>query len=138
MSTRAHIAMKTGENECRAIYTHFDGYIKHHAPILLEHYAMRERVEALLALGDLSVLAGELGEKQDFDDRSTHRDNWCLAYGRDRNDEDTEARVMRIDNLIKNGIQYAYLFDPETETWSVTRRGRVFHPLADWETMTLI
>ena len=130
MSTRSRIALKTGPNECLAIYVHFDGYVDHHGPILLNHYATRERVEALLALGDLSGLGAELGDKQDFDDRSTQRDNWCLAYGRDRGETGIDARIMPVDDLTTGMIAYGYLFDPATGAWSVKQNGREFVPLA--------
>ena len=69
-----------------SIYTHWDGQPAHHGPILKRHYADEEAVRGLLALGDLSVLAPEPGEQQDFD--SPDHPCWCLAYGRDRGEKD--------------------------------------------------
>jgi len=51
-------------------------------------------VLALLALGSLSSLAEEIGEKHDFDDHSEKFDSWCRAYGRDRGEEGTGPRTF--------------------------------------------
>ena len=38
MSTRARIGIVRPNGSILSIYTHSDGYISHHGPILLEHY----------------------------------------------------------------------------------------------------
>lgn len=112
MSTRSRVGMVTGRNEVKSIYVHFDGYPSHHIPILTEFYNSKESVEALLDLGDLSVLAERIGEKQDFDDRATKNPEWCLAYGRDRGEDGIEAQVHRENAWPDSGQEYEYLFDP--------------------------
>jgi hypothetical protein len=60
----------------------------------------------------LSILSEEIGEQQDFDDRSTHNEKWCLAYGRDRNQPNTSKRNTYFDNLLKDdNVDYLYVFD---------------------------
>ena len=83
------LAVKTKENEYSSIYVHWaDGSKK----LLNKHYKDKKKVESLIALGDLSVLGNEIGEKQDFDNPLKDK-SWCLAYSRDRGEEDVEARV---------------------------------------------
>ena len=70
MSTRGLIAIMDEDGSCRSIYCHHDMYPSHAGVVLPEHYATREAVEALLALGDLSALGCSLAE--------------CEAYCRER------------------------------------------------------
>jgi len=84
VSTNSHIGTITAEGHIRANYCHSDGYVQHHAPILLEHYNTQERVDELLALGALSRLSREVGEKHNFNCPTR---GWCVAYKRDRGDE---------------------------------------------------
>ena len=128
MSTRSMIALKTGDQTCLAAYCHSNGDPAHHGPILLAAYDTEEKVRALLALGQLSVLGPELGEKHDFRDDS-HPD-WCTAYGRDRGERNVAAKRYAIDALAC-GVDYAYLFDSDQNSWLVTKGGRIFVPLAD-------
>lgn len=113
MATRSHIGLRTNLSETvDYIYCHWDGYPEHHGKILTEHYQTIDKVKQLLELGSLSVLAEEIGEKQNFDDRSTHNENWCLAYGRDRGEPNTSKRNISFDNLLSdNEVDYVYVFD---------------------------
>jgi len=56
MSTRSSITLRDSAGKYHQIYCHFDGYPSHHAPILTESYDTFEKVEKLIALGDISVL----------------------------------------------------------------------------------
>jgi hypothetical protein len=112
MATRSHIGIRNLNGTIDYIYCHFDGYPSHNGKILTEYYDTVDKVRELLDLGDLSILNPEIGEKQDFDDRSTHNSNWCLAYGRDRNEPNTEFKTERFDDLLKDGgVDYIYVFD---------------------------
>lgn len=93
MGTRARIGRINPSGSITSIYTHWDGYPSHHLPILTRYYATAERVAALLALGSLSKLAPEIGEKHDFEDRS--HGNWCTAHGRDRAEPNCKASSSR-------------------------------------------
>ena len=132
MATRSRIALKLNETECLSIYCHWDGYISNQGPILVKHYTTEEKVRTLMELGDLSFLGEELGEKHDFDRGHNEHPRWCLAYGRDRGEDNTQARQDRIDSLLGNGIEYVYLFDPSACSWSVSCDDHVpFQPLAE-------
>lgn len=55
MSTNAHIGISRGKNKVEFIYLHWDGYPSYALEMLKEHYKDREKVEKLIALGDISV-----------------------------------------------------------------------------------
>ena len=130
MATRSMIAYETGSDTVRAIYCHHDGYPSHNGRILLNHYDDIEKVEQLIALGDLSLLGKEIGEKQDFD-QPTDR-NWCLAYGRDRGETRVESQLfLSLDSAELNydGCDYFYYFDGHNWLWK--RNGA-----NDWNELT--
>ena len=56
MSTRSMIAKQIAEDEYLAVYCHQDGYLSHNGALLLDCYNTPEKVDALLALGELSHL----------------------------------------------------------------------------------
>ena len=129
MSTHAHIGLKNPDGTVTYIGTHFDGYPKHHGPILVGHYPTEAHVRALVALGDLSVLREEVGEKHSFDDDGGRNKKMCMAYGRDRGEEETEARTVLFERFLDVVESYTYLFTTE-EGW-IYREGRgEFRPLA--------
>ncbi len=126
MSTRSLIAQQHDDGTICVIYCHFDGYPEHHAPILIEHYIDPALVTALIDLGDLSVLAEQIGEQHDFEWRREYyrtntdpdtdpRDKWCLAYGRDRGEAGTKARVFANEEAWRatwkdSWAEYFYLY----------------------------
>ena len=62
-----------------------------------------------------NVLRQELGEKQDFNDYKNHNENWCLAYGRDRGEPNTEAKTFDyigafLEYARGSWAEYAYIF----------------------------
>ena len=71
-----------------------------------------DKVNALMKLGDLSCLGAEIGEKQDFNNFSTHNENWCLAYGRDRGESNVSVKTGDYKELISDqNVDYVYIFD---------------------------
>ncbi len=137
MSTNSRIGLVHRNGTITSIYTHFDGDPSHHAPILTQHYNTADKVQELLDLGDLRVLAPELGEQHEFDDRS-HPD-WCRAYGRDRGDTDIGAQLANshtdfVASCRDYGIEYGYLFRPDSG-WYVAPiqagRNAVFMPVGE-------
>lgn len=101
MGTRSRIAVMHGEI-AKSIYCHWDGYLEHNGAILLEHYDS-SKANQLVALGDMSALRPEIGEKHAFSqfelegmDREEFvrtTENMCTFYGRDRGEEGTEWKV---------------------------------------------
>jgi hypothetical protein len=112
MATRSHIGVRNTDGTIDYIYCHFDGYPAHNGKILTDHYADMDKVNALMKLGDLSILGPEIGGQQDFDDRSTHNRDWCLAYGRDRNEPNTSVKNGNYNDIISDTqVDYVYIFD---------------------------
>ena len=101
MGTRSRIAVMHGE-VCKSVYCHWDGYLEHNGAILLEHYDS-SRANQLVALGDLSSLRPEIGEKHAFSQFELPKEeveafkalteNWCTFYGRDRGETGVEWKV---------------------------------------------
>lgn len=99
MATRSTIAYRDPEtNAIRQVYCHWDGYLSNNGKILLENYQDIEKIKALIALGSLSSLGPELGDKHEFDcpykfgtsEWALWRDaksKICTAYHRDRGEE---------------------------------------------------
>jgi len=110
MSTRSTIGIRLEDGKVRSIYCHWEGYPSHQKP-LLKHYTSKEKVEALIELGALSLLGEEIGVEHPFDaviDYKRHQDDsaaqikymtevqkkynkkygkMCRFYNRDRGDK---------------------------------------------------
>lgn len=128
MATRSAIGIET-DGKIVAIYCHWDGYIEHNGEILYRHYQTPEKILALIALGDLSSLGAEIGEKHDFDSR-THT-NWCTYYGRDRGEAGVECRQFATSTEMIRGYsdcEYFYLWSQGE--WKYSTRA-AWHSLKD-------
>ena len=101
MGTRSRIGVMHGDN-VKSVYCHWDGYLEHNGAILQEHYDS-VKANQLVALGDLSSLGTQIGEKHPF---SPHFDEgskvayeaakeagYCTFYGRDRGETGTEWKT---------------------------------------------
>ena len=119
MATRSILIMKKENGQIQATYVHSDG--DDHLPILQNYYNTQQQVEELCKLGDLSVLGRTIGKSPD---KTSHNNEYCVAYHRDRGDE------LKIDvyNSIEeatadvntNVILYLYIWD--RNSWSVKKR----------------
>ena len=81
------------------------------------------KVGELMALGNLSSLAPEIGDTHDFNDRSSEYENWCLAYGRDRGEKNQGFKMYSstaswLIDCAHSGIEYAYSFFNKEEGWT--------------------
>jgi len=121
MATRSNIAYKTPEGKIRSVYAHWDGYPECNGKILVDNYTDQAKIEALVALGSISALGAEIGEQQDFDDRSSHKKEWTLAYHRDRGEELVVNEYDDIPSWIADMEEYAYLWNGED--WLVNDHG---------------
>lgn len=118
MSTRSTIAILLPDGKVRCIYVHYDGYLSHHAPILLGHYKTYAQVETLISLGNLSALGEQLGVQHPFDSEEHITRKWCDAYGRDRGESEQEAAEVADVEAFKDWYQeYNYLF--KDDEWFV-------------------
>jgi hypothetical protein len=100
MGTRSMIGVMHGDN-CKAVYCHWDGYLSHNGRILQEHYDSA-KANNLVALGNISSLQPNIGEKHPFSKFDTDMPdqkfeekygNMCTFYGRDRDEPYQEFKT---------------------------------------------
>ena len=117
MGTRSTITAKTSDGKFKSIYCHWDGYLDNNGRILLNSYADQQKIDALMALGDLSSL-GASPEKPNGHSFDKPVDGYCVAYGRDRGEQGTEARIGdTAAEAQKRAEEYNYLWDGTS--WTV-------------------
>ena len=125
MGTRSRIGVMHGD-VCKSVYCHWDGYLEHNGRILQEHYGSDQSPKAnhLVALGDISSLGKEIGEKHAFSQFELRAEevqaykelteNWTTFYGRDRGECGVEfatdhtfaAFLNRVEGC---GAEYYYI-----------------------------
>ena len=118
MSTNATIIAKCKDGKYRCIYTHWDGYPSHNGAILQEDYTDQDKIEELLALGDISILAPsiECPEGHTFDKAVP---GYCVAYGRDRGEEGVDAIVVDTMAKVRENQNQSYNYFWDGESWTV-------------------
>ena len=119
MGTRSRIGVMHGDR-VKSIYCHWDGYLDFNGQILQDHYDS-VKANQLVALGDLSSLRADIGEKHTFSkhdvpgiEHRVHNDDWCTFYGRDRGEKDTEFKVAQnfaefLEQCSNSGAEYYYI-----------------------------
>jgi hypothetical protein len=85
MSTRSAIIIENEDGTAEGIYCHSNGYPSNNGKLLLKHYKDEAKIRALIALGDISSLDAEIGEKHPFE-YDQRPENVVTAYHRDRNE----------------------------------------------------
>src|SRR5574344_870163 len=121
MGTPCAIGMKMADGSVRAIRCNYDGYVAGAGVILGGWYTDAAKVEAMLALGELSQLAAEPAEEPAD----------CIAYHRDRHEPMRPAkRFTSIKEYQRNAkgemsADYLYLYD--SGRWSVYGLYHDFH-----------
>ena len=118
MATRSSISLQRDNGEIISVYCHWDGYPEYNGKILKEHYTTMEKIEKLIALGNMSSLAENIypavGQEHSY---SNPQENVCVFYHRDRN-EDWKHTQPAIHNSVEEMIrfyknswcEYHYLF----------------------------
>ena len=130
MATRSNIAYKTPEGKIRSIYCHWDGYPEHNGEILRRFYTTTDKVKQLVELGSISSLGQEIGSQQNFDDRDSQKDEWTLAYHRDRGEQLVINEYDDVPSWIADMEEYAYLWNGED--WLVNDHGEMKDGSADY------
>ena len=97
MATRAVIGkLQTDGSGIKAIYLHSDGYLEHAGRILDEHYRDESKVDELIALGDLSAIDKNIGNKIEFGNYKLRAENkQCVSYCRDRGEKYKHAEQLK-------------------------------------------
>lgn len=112
MATRSFIGKRLPNGKIIGVYCHYDGYPTGVGRTLKEHYTDPAKVDSLIALGALSYLAPEVGERHDF---NNPREGWTVAYARDRGDREVRQLTFSDVRSMKSGVanklsaEYAYV-----------------------------
>jgi hypothetical protein len=110
MSTNSSITVQTADDKFLNIYCHWDGYLEGVGKQLKDNYNTQELAELVVSVGDLSNLG------------CTMESGETTAYGRDRNEDDTDTQVFTSfkDVLEGNNRGYNYLWS--NGQWTCNRR----------------
>ena len=113
MSTRSTIAIRRNDGSVKKIYCHSDGYIQWNGSILQKYYSTADKVENLLALGNLSTLGPEIKPDDPHDwDLGYHDARFCRTY---------TSRGEALEFLPPDQMEeYNYIFDEAEGCWTVT------------------
>ena len=150
MGTRSMIAIQNPySKDIRAVYCHWDGYLEHNGSLLQKHYSASPKANNLIALGDISSLRPEIGEKHAFSKLEVPMDgdaydklygDMTTFYTRDRG-EDTPFKVFPTlakasDYYDGCGVEYLYVFkyskadDYQSGEWHFKKAGGRWKKLA--------
>ena len=114
MATRSRIAIENQDGSVISIYCHWDGHIETNGVILNENYTTKDKVEELIALGDLSSLDVTI-------DRT-------VAYARDNGEDLNQKPFSNVEDLFedgfRSGVEYIYCFTKDG-FWLVNALGSV-------------
>lgn len=109
MATRSMIGIKYDENNCEAIYCHYDGYYDAVGFRLHQYFTNIDKIKDLISLGDISSLGSDTSSDQ------------TVAYHRDRGEEFYPAKKFKFsqfhDTLKNMGCDYGYLWDVDKNDW---------------------
>jgi hypothetical protein len=107
----------------KSIYCHWDGYLQHNGSLLEKHYSNSPKVNNLIALGDLSSLRPEIGEKHEFSrlDTTLPEEEYerlygdmCTYYTRDRGEDAPYKHFSNVKEAVAyydgSWCEYFYLF----------------------------
>jgi hypothetical protein len=100
MATRSRIAIENQDGSITSIYCHWDGHIETNGVILNNNYNTKDKVEALIELGNLSSLDKTL--------------ETTVAYARDRGEDSHQFNNINVEELFEDGfgdiVEYVYCF----------------------------
>jgi len=114
MATRSRIAIENQDGSVISIYCHWDGQIYSNGVILNNNYNTKDKVNELIALGDLSSL-----------DVTIDR---IVAYHRDNGEDLIQTPFNNVEELFedgfRSGVEYIYCFTKDG-IWLVNALGSV-------------
>ena len=84
MSTRSYIGIKNGD-KVKYIYCHSDGYLSYNGVFLNAFYRNIEKVEKLIALGDISAIGYNVEAPKDYNGNFFEASNHHTYMGRHTN-----------------------------------------------------
>ena len=123
MSTRSLIGI-VKDKDVEFIYCHNDGYIEGVGATLQAHYDTKEKVEQLIALGDISCLGPEPISKPEYWELNVENlfaENTVAYKDRGEDWEKIKPKTVFRDNYNMNYLdywqEYLYLFDPDNKIY---------------------
>jgi len=120
MGTSCVIAIKKLDGNFDSITVHYDGYSSHMVPLLNTHYTDVQKVKALIALGNCSVLDESINcpGGHSFADPI---DGYSIFYHRDRGEEwEINAPVLNLSEHMffhDTRRDIVYFFDESDNSW---------------------
>ena len=116
MGTPSSITTKCNDGKFRSTYCQYDGYPSYNGKILFEHFQDQQKIEDMMALGDMSSLGASI-ECPDGHSYDTPVEGHTLFYGRDRRGEQSSVDCLVCKSeekcLEKNDQAYNYFWDGE-------------------------
>lgn len=117
MATRSMIGIKYNDDNCEAIYCHWDGNF-HNVGYHLHHYYKNiEKIKNLIALGDICSLHQEI----DSDDPKLR----TFAFCRDKHEDyrpPTKFKLEEFHDLLNScDCEFGYLWDVQKGDWYMYR-----------------
>ena len=114
MGTRSYIAKQIGDDRYLTISCQLDGYPEEVGATLIKAYSTPEKVDALLALGDLYYLREKLSPDPGRHDFGDPQPGVTVAYQRDGGCSGWDATIKKFEELSdweQGGIEYIYIYD---------------------------
>ena len=106
MATRSRIGLELSDGSILSIYSHWDGYPGFNGVKLVEHFNIKEKVQELIDLGDISALWTNLGFNQE-----TLPETGPLPYSARGEDCPPRLDADLCEYLLPdNSEEYAYVF----------------------------
>jgi hypothetical protein len=133
MSTRSYICRENKDGTYTGVYCHSDGYLTYNGAMLMDNYNLRERVDRLMELGNMSCLNPMIepdpSKPHKFDDR---QEGVTVFYGRDRGEKDQEAKLMSLEEINdpSSWIEYCYVYGKDNR-WRYFECGKLQDGLKD-------
>jgi hypothetical protein len=128
MATRSRIGIERENGHIESIYCHWDGHPDTNGKTLAEHYTDRNKIDALIALGDISSLNESVapadGVAHSFDKPA---EGVTVAYHRDRGEEFRKPRENNSTEAFANSDveEYGYVFTKDGEWKVVLGQGKI-------------
>ena len=116
MGTRSYIAKQIGDDRYLTISCQLDGYPEEVGATLVKAYSTPEKVDALLALGDLYCLCEKLAPDSGHHDFNAPQPGVTVAYQRDDGCSGCEAVVKTFEELSAPNwplVEYVYIYHPD-------------------------
>ena len=140
MGTHSRIGVMHGD-KVKSVYCHWDGYLEHNGQVL-EQYYDSAKANNLVALGDMSTLRPQIGEKHAFsqfdlppEEVEAYKEltqDWCTFYGRDRGEVSTWKVANTFEEFLDQadgcGAEFYYIM--KDGVWYVGTTYENTHPLS--------